>query len=254
MKKTILYEQRIEKDATLWQCFRGASARRVEIVIMIFFSQDFAGFATNNAYFFEQLNLSTQKAFDFAIGNAAVGLFGALCSGLLVRYFGRRRLFCFGVGMAMVYELLVAILGCAPNYHNRPDISWAQVALTFMSTFTFQSTIGPLAYILLTEVPSARLRAKTVGVAIAVDACCGIVTSTVQPYLINPGEANLGGKSNFVWGGLSVISFVWALTRLPETKHRTVEEIDYMFEHRLKTREFKKYRIDTGMLKNNLEE
>ncbi|KIW10723.1 hypothetical protein PV08_10022 [Exophiala spinifera] len=254
MQKTILYEKRIETGSTVWQCFKGASARRTEIVIMIFFCQDFAGFATNNAYFFEQLNLSTQKAFDIAIGNSAIGLAAAMFSALLIRYLHRRPIFVVGMGLIVIYQFLVAILNCAPNYHNRPALSWAQVGITMVSTATFQATIGPLAYILLTEVPSARLRAKTVGVAIAVDACCGIVTSTVQPYLINPGSANLGGKANFVWGSLSVISFVWCFFRLPETKYRTVEEIDYLFEHRVKAKEFKGYTIGAETLKNNLTE
>jgi SP family general alpha glucoside:H+ symporter-like MFS transporter len=172
----------------------------------------------------------------------------------LIRYFHRRPIFVIGMGLIVIYEFLVGILSCAPNYHNRPSLSWGQVGITMLSTATFQATIGPLAYILLTEVPSARLRAKTVGVAIAVDALCGIVTSTVQPYLINPSEANLGGKSSFVWGGLSVISFVWCFFRLPETKHRTVEEVDYLFEHKVKTKEFKGYSIDAEALKNDLVE
>jgi MFS transporter, SP family, general alpha glucoside:H+ symporter len=254
MQKTILYEKKIEAGSTVWQCFKGPSRRRTEIVIMIFFCQDFAGFATNNAYFFEQLNLSTQRAFDIAIGNAAIGLAAALFAGLLVRYFHRRPVFVVAMGLIVIYQFLVAVLNCAPNYRDRISLSWAQVGITMLSTATFQATIGPLAYILLTEVPSARLRAKTVGVAIAVDACCGIVTSTVQPYLINPGEANLGGKANFVWGSLSVISFLWCFFRLPETKYRTVEEIDYLFEHRVKTKEFRDYTIDAETLKNNLAE
>ncbi|KAJ9605866.1 hypothetical protein H2200_009715 [Cladophialophora chaetospira] len=254
MQKTILYEQHVEKDSTLWQCFKGSSLRRTEIVIMIFFCQDFAGFATNTTYFFEQLNVTTQQAFDISIGNAALGVVCATLSAFLLRYYGRRNVFVIGMGSVVILEYLVAILACAPNYKNRPAVSGAQVAITMISTIALQLTIGPLTYTILTEVPSAKLRSKTVGIAIAVDACCGIVTSTVNPYLINPGEANLAGKSNFVWGSLSIISFLWCFFRLPETKHRTVEEIDYMFEHRVKTRDFKKYHIDPETLKNDLVE
>ncbi|KIW65892.1 hypothetical protein PV04_08107 [Phialophora macrospora] len=254
MQKTILYEKHVEKDSSVWQCFKGTSLRRTEIVIMIFFCQDFAGFATNTTYFFEQLNVTTQQAFDIAIGNSALGVACAVLSAFLLRYCGRRNVFVIGMGCIVIFEWLVAILACAPNYHNRPAVSSAQVAITMICTVALQLTIGPLTYTILTEVPSARLRAKTVGIAIAVDACCGIVTSTVNPYLINPGEANLAGKSNFVWGSLSIISFLWCFFRLPDTKHRTVEEIDYMFEHRVKTRDFKRYQIDEDALKNDLVE
>jgi SP family general alpha glucoside:H+ symporter-like MFS transporter len=44
-------------------------------------------------------------------------------------------------------------------------------------------------------------------------------------------------------GGLSAISFVWAWFRVPETKGRTYEELDLMFEKGVKTREFKHYKV-----------
>ncbi|KAH8799444.1 hypothetical protein F5884DRAFT_812096 [Xylogone sp. PMI_703] len=55
-------------------------------------------------------------------------------------------------------------------------------------------------------------------------------------------------------GGLSVFSFLWCFFRLPETKHRTFEEIDYLFEHKVPTRKFKGYVIEEDNLRHNLEE
>jgi len=63
------------------------------------------------------------------------------------------------------------------------------------------------------------------------------------PYMINPDQANMRGKLGFFFGGLSCISLVWAFFRIPETKGRTYEELDIMFERGVKTREFKKYQV-----------
>jgi SP family general alpha glucoside:H+ symporter-like MFS transporter len=253
MQKTDLYEQKVETGSSVWDCFKGVSRRRTEIVIMIFFVQDFAGSPTSTTYFFEQLGITTKQSFDISIGNSALALVATCSAVILLRYFGRRSTYIGGVSALCVLELLVAFLCLAPNYSQRKSLAWGQVGLAMMATIAYQITIGPLGYTILTEIPSTRLRSKTVGVAIAADAVFGIITSTVQPYLLNPGEANAGAKTNFLWGGISIFSLIWCYFRLPETKHRTFEEIDYMFENKVNTRDFKGYHIDEDTLKHDLE-
>lgn len=254
MQKTIMYEKKTEESATIWQCFKGSSRRRSEIVIMIFFVQDFAGSVLSSTYFFEQLNLSTAQSFDISIGLSALSMVCAFVASVTLRYFGRRRVYISGISIIVVINFVIGFLCLAPNYWTDGSYSWAQVGLAALSSVVFQLSIGPLCYSILAEVPSARLRSKSVGLSISTDALCGIVTSTIQPYLLNPGEANLGAKTNFVWGGMSILSVLWCYFRLPETKNRTVEELDYMFEHQIPTRQFKNYKIDPEALKHNLEE
>jgi MFS transporter, SP family, general alpha glucoside:H+ symporter len=254
MQKTHLYEKKIESGTTVAQCFKGSSLRRSEIVIMIFFVQDFAGSTLSTTYFFEQLNLTTTQAFDISVGLSATSFVCTCLAGFLLRYFGRRSVYTIGIIVVALLNILIGILSLPTNYWTNAGYSWAQVGLAILSAIAFQLTIGPLCYTILTEVPSAKLRAKTVSVAIATDALCGIVTSTIQPYLLSPSEANAGAKANFLWGGLSIISVLWCYFRLPETKHRTVEELDYMFEHKVPSRQFKSYKIDPEALKHNLEE
>ena len=56
-----------------------------------------------------------------------------------------------------------------------------------------------------------------------------IVTHFVSPYLINANEANLGGKAAWVPCGVDMIILLWSYYRLPETKGRSIEELDYLF-------------------------
>ena len=51
------------------------------------------------------------------------------------------------------------------------------------------------------------------------------------------------GKLGFFFGGLAFLCFGWAWFRVPETKGRTYEELDIMFEKGVKTREFKNYKV-----------
>lgn len=76
-----------------------------------------------------------------------------------------------------------------------------------------------------------------------IDAMTGLVTSVIGPYLLNPGAANAGAKIEFLYGGISVFSLIWCIFRLPETKGRTFEELDILFERKVPARKFKKYVI-----------
>jgi MFS transporter, SP family, general alpha glucoside:H+ symporter len=105
------------------------------------------------------------------------------------------------------------------------------------------SSVGPVAYAIFCEVSATRVRSKTIAVATAVQAIIGIIMTVAIPYLINPAEANLRGKLGFFFGGLSLPCLVWCYYRIPEMKDRTYEELDIMFERKVPTREFGKYKI-----------
>ncbi len=100
-----------------------------------------------------------------------------------------------------------------------------------------------MAFAIFCEVSATRVRSKTIAVATAVQALVGIFMTVAIPYLINPDEADLGGKLGFFFGGLSVPCLIWWYLRVPEMKGRTYEEIDIMFERQVKTRLFKGYEI-----------
>ena len=107
--------------------------------------------------------------------------------------------------------------------------------------FTFDWSVGPVAYAIFCEVSATRVRSKTIAVATAVQALVGIVMTVAIPYLINADQANLRGKLGFFFGGLSVPCLVWCYFRVPEMKGRTYEELDIMFERKVPTKEFGKY-------------
>ena len=110
--------------------------------------------------------------------------------------------------------------------------------------FTFDWSVGPVAYAIFCEVSATRVRSKTIAVATAIQAIVGIIMTVAIPYLINPDEANLRGKLGFFFGGLSLPCLVWCYFRVPEMKDRTYEELDLMFERNVPTRQFKTYVVE----------
>lgn len=74
-----------------------------------------------------------------------------------------------------------------------------------------------------------------------------VVGQVLEPYMINPTQWNLKGKTAFFWGTASLITTIWAYFRLPETRDRTFEELDIMFARKVPARKFKNYVMDDSM-------
>lgn len=252
MKKTVAVEVTMEEDTTTFtDCFKGRALRRTEIAVMVFVCQDFCGMFLSPSYYFEQVGLSTAQAYDLNIGVSGATLVSTLFAiSILVPRIPRRRLYVTGLAICTAIMLISGGLACA---HQTSAMGWAQGILLLVCDVIYCASIGPLTYTFLTEAPSTRLKPKTISISIAIDALCGIITNVANPYLINPGEANLKGKSMFVWGGISVVNTIWSYFRLPETQNRTYEELDILFERGISARKFRKYVISDEEIRNDLE-
>jgi len=201
------------------------------------------GYAT---YFFELAGLPVSASFDMGVGNTAIGFVATCCSWVFMSYFGRRTIFMCGVGMMSVALVIIGGLDCAPNYSARPGLAWAQAALLDILTFLFQGTVGPVNFVIFAEIGATRLRSQTVALATSSGSIFQIVMTIAIPYMLNASAANWRGKTGFFFGGISAIAVVWCYWRLPETKGRTFEELDYMFEARVPPRKFNHYKISEG--------
>ena len=56
-----------------------------------------------------------------------------------------------------------------------------------------------------------------------------IVSNVVSPYILNPTAANLKGKAAWIATGFCALIMIWSYFRFPETKGRSIEEIDILF-------------------------
>jgi len=68
--------------------------------------------------------------------------------------------------------------------------------------------------------------------------------SFVLPYLFNPDHANLGAKISFIFGGLSVLCFIYLYFYQVETAGRSYEELDELFIKKIPAKKFKGYVTD----------
>ncbi|KAB5547134.1 sugar porter family MFS transporter [Coniochaeta sp. 2T2.1] len=237
-------ERELEMGSTYWDCFKGTNLRRTEIAIGVYSTQVLSGIYLINygTYFFQLAGLATQDAFYMGIGFLAVGFVATIISWFEIVRFGRRRIYNTGLAFMVGIQILIGILDCVPN---RPSgVKWAESALMLIWNFCYDLSVGPICFIIISEVSATRVRSKSIAIATAAQAIFGIVMTVGIPYTINPDAGNWGGKLGFFFGGLGFLCFIWAWFRVPETWGRTYEELDILFDRKVPARRFKGYVVD----------
>lgn len=198
-------------------CFKGVDLRRTEVTCMTWLIQQTSGSPMIGwgTYFMIQAGLDDNDAYSLGVGQSAMGFMGTVLSWFLMPHFGRRTLYIWGqIGMFIIL-MIIGGLG-VPALST--SIGWASGALILILTFVYDFTVGPVCYSLVAELPSTRLRIKTVVLSRNVYNCMGIVIGTLQPRMMNPTAWNWRGKTCFFWGGLNLLGLIWTYFRLPEPK------------------------------------
>lgn len=240
LKHTDEMEKVVTAGTSYRDCFRGSNLRRTEIACMAWLTQQFCGtpFMGFSSYFLIQAGVSTKNAFDLTIGQFSIGVVGTIGSWFLMSWLGRRTIYLTGEALMVIVLAAIGIIG------SIGESPWAVGALLLVFTLIYNITVGPACYSIVAEIPSTRLRAKTVVIARGCYNLAGIVINVIQPRLINPDEWNLGARAGYVWMATGALFFVWMYFRLPEPKGRTYGELDVLFEGGISARLFRTTRVE----------
>lgn len=141
----------------------------------------------------------------------------------------------------ILMTLLLFIIAFLDFGRSHSGAIWAQATLMDIWTFTYQMTVGPICFVIISEISSTRLRGRTIAITTAVQAMASIVFTVAMPYMLNSDQANWRGKAGFLFGGISAVCLVWCWVRLPESRGRTFEELDILFERKVPARKFRNY-------------
>jgi SP family general alpha glucoside:H+ symporter-like MFS transporter len=244
MQQTNEFEKASSEGTNYIDCFKGTDLRRTEICAMTWFVQAFCGssFMGFSTYFFEQAGLNTSNAFSMSLGQYALGAVGTFVAWFLMQKCGRRTLYVWG--QAILCGLLLIIGFCGLASKDNTGAQWAIGAMLLIFTFVYDSSVGPVCYSLVAEMPSTRLRQKSVVLARNAYNIASIIGNILTPRMLNPSAWNWGAKSAFFWAGACFLCLVWTYFRLPEPKGRTYGELDTLFEQRLPARKFKGAIVD----------
>ncbi|RDL39429.1 putative maltose permease [Venustampulla echinocandica] len=242
IEETDLLEKELEATTTYLDCFRGVNLKRTEISVMVYLIQviggnPLIGYAN---YFFEQAGLKSADAFNMGVGNTALGFVGTCLSWPLMSYLGRRTIYNSGMALMTTLLFIIAFLDFG---RSNTAVVWTQASLMDVWTFVYQMTVGPICFVIISEISATRLRGKTVAIATAVQAGASIIFTVAIPYMLNADQANWRGKAGFLFGPVSFFCLVWCWFRIPESRGRTFEELDILFERKVPSRKFSTHNL-----------
>lgn len=241
MKETLVLEAELSTNSTYLDCFRGTNLRRTLICAMAYSGQFLGGInlaASYCTYFFELAGISTNQAFDLSCGLFALGVVGNVLSWPLMTILGRRSGYIWTCGFTTVLMYVMGFLGLASNSNN--GAMYAKSVMLLLFYFVYNIGLGPIVYVLIAELPSTKIRGKTLGIACFAPHIFSISITAGLPYAMSPTEANWGAKTGFLFAGLGTLVVVWAFFCLPESKGRTFEELDILFDRKVSARRFDK--------------
>jgi SP family arabinose:H+ symporter-like MFS transporter len=146
--------------------------------------------------------------------------FGAI---LFVDKAGRKPLLLLGNAVQVGALLTVGVI-FGSNPHS-PALLW--FVLLYISAFAIAA--GPLTWLVCSEIFPAKLRGRAMSIsAFFVWVACLVVAQTFPVLLKLIGPA----KTFWIYAACSALTFLFVLFRLPETKGRTLEEIEMSWRKR----------------------
>jgi hypothetical protein len=107
--------------------------------------------------------------------------------------------------------------------------------LISIQTATLQGAGWPIA----AEIPSYRLRAKILSIGIFAQTIPTWLVIFTTPYMYNVDSGNLGARTGFVYGGITILLLFGAWAIIPNTTGMTTEEIDRAYETATAPRKFR---------------
>ncbi|GFZ51587.1 hypothetical protein JCM24511_09354 [Saitozyma sp. JCM 24511] len=226
-------EKAVSAGSSYWDCFKGIDGRRTEISCMLWMAQALSGpvVAGNSTYLFEAAGISASTSFKLGWIQSGIGGIGTIASWFALTKFGRKPLILGGCVTMLAIEIIVGCLAI-PQPESITN-AYASGGLIIFLVAVADFTTGPVIYAVIPELPSTRLRAKTIVLARNAYNIVGLIASILTIRQLNPLGWNWGAKMTFFWAAFNIGFTVYLYFRLPETKGRTFAEIDILFENKI---------------------
>ncbi|KAK5948105.1 hypothetical protein OHC33_010853 [Knufia fluminis] len=226
--------------------FKGINLRRTNIAILGSIIPQLFGLPIlgDGPYFLQQAGMDSGTSQIFLISGVVAGVIGTAISLWVVARVGRRNLILYPLIPLAVMWGAMGIAGC----FNSIVTAWYVGVTTNIVTLLATLSIWPASFIITAEVSSLQLRAKTQGIAWAINGVVNFLFSFVTPYIYNADAGNLRSKIGFVWLAICLLTWAACFYMVPEMRGRTPLELDLMFEQKVKTRAFRAWSSDDAIL------
>ncbi|KAF4473088.1 high-affinity glucose transporter [Fusarium albosuccineum] len=244
LKAQVEEQRELHAASSIRDCFRGTNLRRTIIAMSVQILNQAQGVSFIQNFivtFMQQLGFPDPLRTNVIVTGCSFAVH--IITFLTFDKIGRRHSLSIGaVGMAgtMLGTGIATATGSPSNYSSA--VANASAALLILWYCIYGFTWGPGCWVVAAEVGTGQLRERTLFLASMGSFVISVPINFVNPYV----QRSLDGAVTFIYGGFSVVAIIWVLCMVPETKNRSLEELDEMFQANVGTRKFKHYRC-TGL-------
>jgi major inositol transporter-like SP family MFS transporter len=144
----------------------------------------------------------------------------------LLGYVGRRRMVLVGLAGTTCSHVAIGVVATTMAESQLKAYLVLGLTVTFLAFM--QGGVGPATWCLLAEVFPARVRGLAMGAAVA---CMWVVNFCITltfPWLVS--DQGIGiSNTFFLFAALGLAGLLWGLKYLPETKGKSLEQIEWNF-------------------------
>lgn len=170
--------------------------------------------------------LGTSAAITATIGNGVVALIAVIIALKAVSKFKRRSMLIFGLVAVVIAQFaLGAVLTFA---HKGLTQSYMALAAILVFLFFMQMCVAPIYWLLMSELFPMKLRGALTGTAVAFQWLFNAAVAFAFP----PMMSTTGNQTFFIFAAINVVSLLFVVFCLPETKDKSLEEIEVMMRKR----------------------
>ncbi len=128
--------------------------------------------------------------------------------------------------------LMVGSIGMALGMFAIGALSFMKIigisTLVFIIIYTasFMMSWGPICWVLISEIFPNKIRGKAVAIAVAAQWAANYFISSTYPVMMEFS----GGLTYWFYGAMSILSFIFVWKMVPETKGKTLEEMEKLWK------------------------
>ncbi|RPB25348.1 D-xylose-proton symporter [Terfezia boudieri ATCC MYA-4762] len=142
--------------------------------------------------------------------------------------FGRKKLLIVGgLGMCVCHVIVAAIIGkYQGNFGEHKGAGWAGVAFIYVFIANFAYSWGPIGWVLPSEIFPASIRSKAMSISTSANWMMNFVVGMATPSMLE--KIKFG--TYIFFAAFCGLSCLWVIFFVPETKNKTLEEMDVVFK------------------------
>ncbi len=128
--------------------------------------------------------------------------------------------------------LMIGSIGMALGMFAISTLAFAKIigisTLVFIIIYTasFMMSWGPVTWVLISEIFPNKIRGKAIAIAVAAQWAANYLISSTYPAMMEFS----GGLTYSIYGIMSLLSFLFVWRMVPETKGKTLEEMENLWE------------------------